>query len=688
MTGPAFLRLALCVAVVFPTGCRSTGGAPEISRVRELPAVRLVARESADRSRLTLRMRLEGRDAWAAADMPGPDAPALARGYAVLKFGGRRESEAVIPTGRRAGRPRRVPVLETTVWRQAVDALAEQLAPPEANRGALLMAAGHEVVAHRVDGRAIFTPLARRPARLRVVGKHNAADLVERLCGDDAPPALLAHQGPVLLRTGAYPEFVYLDRSRRRFVFLALAAPETATVPLIPSELTLRQMISLSLRSGALAILSNPFSTVSRGAASARSIAGAAVRHFTATLPSDPPPPLSPAPRGMDLDEWERLLDTFAPPRSKAALRFRVGGEAFFPEFIQAVQDARRSVDIQLYIFDNDDYAVQIADLLRERSREVRVRVLMDEVASLQAAASPPDSPMPADFVAPKNMVSYLRQGVPLQVRPMPMTGLTASHTKIILVDGERAWLGGMNIGREYRYDWHDMMIEVRGPLIAALRRDFSRAWAHAGLGGDYAALWRRLTRDDSSPPERKIPAPPGAIPVRPLYTAPWRHEIARAHLEGVRRARQRVYLQNAYLTDIELIRELILARHRGVDVRVILPDKNDNAIMAENVRLLIPLLSRHGVRVFVYPGMSHVKAALIDGWACAGSANYDRLSLRVNNECNIAFSDPAAVAELERVLFEPDFRRCKEFTGDPGPPPANFDAFYHSLIQAMAGQL
>src|SRR5690606_28767541 len=125
-----------------------------------------------------------------------------------------------------------------------------------------------------------------------------------------------------------------------------------------------------------------------------------------------------------------------------AALRFRVGGEAFFPEFIQAVQDARRSVDIQLYIFDNDDYAVQIADLLRERSREVRVRVLMDEVASLQAAASPPDSPMPADFVAPKNMVSYLRQGVPLQVRPMPMTGLTASHTKIILVDGERAWLG------------------------------------------------------------------------------------------------------------------------------------------------------------------------------------------------------------------------------------------------------
>jgi phosphatidylserine/phosphatidylglycerophosphate/cardiolipin synthase-like enzyme len=72
-------------------------------------------------------------------------------------------------------------------------------------------------------------------------------------------------------------------------------------------------------------------------------------------------------------------------------------------------------------------------------------------------------------------------------------------------------------------------------------------------------------------------------------------------------------------------------------------------------------ILTAFGVRVFIYPGMSHVKAALFDGWACFGSANFDRLSLRLNRELNIGSSDPALVAELETAIFQADFARSVE---------------------------
>jgi phosphatidylserine/phosphatidylglycerophosphate/cardiolipin synthase-like enzyme len=71
----------------------------------------------------------------------------------------------------------------------------------------------------------------------------------------------------------------------------------------------------------------------------------------------------------------------------------------------------------------------------------------------------------------------------------------------------------------------------------------------------------------------------------------------------------------------------------------------------------------RHGIRVYLYPGMTHVKAAVYDGWACLGSANLEKMSLRISQELDIAFSDPATVAELNRQLFTADFQRSRELT-------------------------
>ena len=92
-----------------------------------------------------------------------------------------------------------------------------------------------------------------------------------------------------------------------------------------------------------------------------------------------------------------------------------------------------------------------------------------------------------------------------------------------------------------------------------------------------------------------------------------------------------------------------------------------DRGPITRNNALAANAMLEHGIRVFIYPGMSHIKAAVFDGWACIGSANWDRWSFRINKELNIATSEPAAVAELERRLFETDFANSVELV-EPFP--------------------
>jgi len=102
---------------------------------------------------------------------------------------------------------------------------------------------------------------------------------------------------------------------------------------------------------------------------------------------------------------------------------------------------------------------------------------------------------------------------------------------------------------------------------------------------------------------------------------------------------------------------ELQRAARRGVDVCVVLPRENDSEVMHLSNSETAARLAEHGVRIYRYPGLMHLKAAVFDGWACLGSANMDTLSLRINREMNIAFSDPGAIARFRRQLVDRDLR-------------------------------
>jgi cardiolipin synthase len=677
-----YFQLGVFIAALGLASCRllpPRDPGSEARQVRQCAEHSVRARVSADGHRLGLRFLLKGRDAFASTTLTDASPAGLAF-----------QADAATTAAFLGKAPRPIPVFNSRYWRLLADTLALRLAPANPGEGCLILAGGRELIAHRVNGKGVLTPLDQRTRALKVVRSIKAAALAEEVFHSrgDALDLPGGKKGPLLLLTGSFPELVYLDHAGHQLRFLPVPPEAETGLPLTTwtgGGQFLRQLTSFVWHSHIAALLKSPFSTSARFLASGASIATTGVEQLLSRLPEGPPPPLGHAPE-MDPAAWQETLSHIASaPLSSATLKLRLGGDEFFPDFIQAVQEARRSVDVQLYIFDNDDYAAGLADLFRKRSREgVQVRILVDESASLAAAANPPDSPMPADYVPPDNMLDYLERGSNVQVRRMPMSGLTASHTKIISIDGQTAWLGGMNIGREYRYDWHDLMIEVRGPLVAWISQDFNKAWARHGWAGDFA-----LARHVLLSPARAAAAaaaPPGAVPVQPFYTSAWHHEIVQAQLAALRRCQRSVWLENAYLSDDAFITELVRARHRGVDVRIIMPAANDNGVMAANNRALIPILRRHGIRVFLLPGMSHVKAALYDGWACLGSANFDRLSLHVNNEFSIGCSDPTLIRDLRQRLFTTDFQRSQEITGQPLVSPG--DEVLNALIRGFAGQL
>jgi cardiolipin synthase len=182
----------------------------------------------------------------------------------------------------------------------------------------------------------------------------------------------------------------------------------------------------------------------------------------------------------------------------------------------------------------------------------------------------------------------------------------------------------------------------------------------HAGFLGDYGYLLQRLKSTPSD-------AEDIGYPIRVLFTRIDDPEIFLAQRRAIRNSKRYIYVENAYFTEDVMLHELVRARRRGVDVRVIMPLVTDRGPITRNNALAANVMLEHGIRVFVYPGMSHVKAAVFDGWACLGSANWDHWSLSINKELNLATSHPEAVDDLLERVFEPDIARSVELT-EPFP--------------------
>jgi phosphatidylserine/phosphatidylglycerophosphate/cardiolipin synthase-like enzyme len=174
--------------------------------------------------------------------------------------------------------------------------------------------------------------------------------------------------------------------------------------------------------------------TMSLGSYAIKSTAGflRRVAIGTAQFPSletQPIPEVSYS-ENMDLEQWEKDLDRISGKKSSyGTIDFLVDGEEYFPRMLNAVRNAKESVDIRTYIFDNDDYAVKVADELKGVSDNVKVRVMFDGIGNLAALRAHPES-MPADFKTPISMERYLERNSKIKVRTLSNPWLTGDHTR------------------------------------------------------------------------------------------------------------------------------------------------------------------------------------------------------------------------------------------------------------------
>jgi cardiolipin synthase A/B len=347
---------------------------------------------------------------------------------------------------------------------------------------------------------------------------------------------------------------------------------------------------------------------------------------------------------------------------SGARVRWRAGnhvrvlrnGDQAFPAKLAAITAARKTISLEIYIFEDDVIGRQFIDALSARAAEgLEVRLLYDAVGSFGL----PDAALRQMREAGVQLVEFH----PIAPWRRRFNLSHRDHRKILVVDDEIAFVGGLNLGRDYAavadggVGWHDMHCSLRGPIVNDLSRLFRRNWISNG-GGEYPAprAAESLNAGDG----------PALVRMIDNSLRKRRRAIRRAYLDVIHASERQVFIKNAYfLPDRELRHAISRAVARGVDVAVIVPGSSDVRLVEWAGLYAYRQLSKAGVRILRWQGvMMHAKTAVIDGiWSTIGSYNFDARSLRYNLEVTVEILDAAVGAELVRQ-FAVDAPTCVPF--------------------------
>jgi cardiolipin synthase len=328
-----------------------------------------------------------------------------------------------------------------------------------------------------------------------------------------------------------------------------------------------------------------------------------------------------------------------------------VDGEASFARMFEVIDAATEYVLVQFFIIRDDALGGELRDRLAARAEAgVRVHVMYDEVGSHALSRS---------WIA-----SLRRAGA--EVEPFNTTrGITnrfqlnfRNHRKIVLVDGRVAFTGGLNVGEEYvtggpKFDsWRDTQIEVEGPAVQCIQLAFMEDW-----------YWstRRLPRLQWVP--ERAEGGESSVLVLPSGPADAFETAGLGFVLAIHGARERIWIASPYFVPgREVIAALQLAALRGVDVRLLLPDKPDHLLVWLSSFSYYRELDGLGIEIHRFqPGFMHQKVMLVDQRVgVVGTANLDNRSFRLNFELSVVVDEPGFAADLER-MFEADFARSRQ---------------------------
>ena len=316
-----------------------------------------------------------------------------------------------------------------------------------------------------------------------------------------------------------------------------------------------------------------------------------------------------------------------------------------------AITEAQHHVHLAYYTYQPDATGQRFRDLLTRKAREgVEVRLLVDAVGS---------SALTRRFLAP------LRDaGAEVATfNPVRLPGLRPvnfrNHRKLVVVDGQVGFTGGINIGDEYlgrgaNGPWRDTHLRIDGPAVASLQAIFVEDWHFAtGTALQQPGLFEARRHPDRDQRVQVV----GSGPDRDWQT------IQQLYVTAIGQARERVRLSTPYFVPDEvMLAALEVASLRGVEVELLLSRRTDAPLVRAAARSYYDDLLRAGVRIFEYqPGFLHAKQLVVDTcFAAVGSANFDPRSFRLNFEASALIHGGPLPLELA-TRFDSDLTRSQE---------------------------
>lgn len=327
-------------------------------------------------------------------------------------------------------------------------------------------------------------------------------------------------------------------------------------------------------------------------------------------------------------------------------------GDVFFDELIKAIDSARLSINLETYIFNSDDIGWKLAKKLAAKAKKgIEVNVIYDAIGCINT------SPLLFEYM--KKMGVELIEYHPIVPWRKYFNLYIRDHRKLLVVDGKIAFIGGMNIGNEYagkKYrgkNWRDTHIKIEGPVVKDIEYFFLENWhRHGGALVDISKYFPvikpigdTIVMALSSHSRRRI---------KPIY---------QTYLAAIANARNYIYITNAYfIPDMRIVKSLIHAAKKGVDVRILLPAISDIPFVQHASRYLYKRFLKNNVRIYEYKhAVLHAKTAVIDDiWATVGSSNLDRRSFTANLEVNAIVLDQSFGKKM-RKQFLKDIRNSEE---------------------------
>jgi cardiolipin synthase len=321
-------------------------------------------------------------------------------------------------------------------------------------------------------------------------------------------------------------------------------------------------------------------------------------------------------------------------------------GTVLYEDMLAAIDGARQRVLFESFIVKDDEVGQRFkAALIAAAERGVEVFVIYDAFANLVVRRAF------FDFPPAVSVVRYPAVNPGMLLLDVRKSG--RDHRKLLVVDGEIGFVGGYNVGSAYATQWRDTHLRVRGPSAWELENAFVDFWnqhrapTQPALPEHGSNLWEPSLRVHRNVPSQLI------YPIRGIY------------LEAIDRATERISITQPYfIPDRAMVRALLAAARRGVDVRVLVPAASNHVVTDWLSRGFYTTLLHGGVTIWRFENaMIHAKTMTIDGrWSTIGTANIDRLSLTGNYEVNVELFDRGVAEHLERV-FATDLSNATQLT-------------------------